>query len=124
MIFITIPFYEGMYIINAVNYIFYNAFEVYGRSVLIRDNANPERPNNEWFDEKCATARRSTFSKYLEIVSLSTTHFGFRFGLTADQNFLGSVFVILQSSIPFLRLKIACALRLVLLNRFLAEMYE
>jgi hypothetical protein len=61
---------------------------------------------------------------FLEIVSLSTAHFGFRFGLTADQNFLGSVFAILQSSIPFLRLKVACALRLVLLNRFLAEMYE
>jgi hypothetical protein len=65
-----------------------------------------------------------TFSKYLEIVSLSTTHFVLRFGPTAEQNFLGSVFAILQSSIPFLRLKIACALRLVLLNRFLAEMYE
>jgi hypothetical protein len=27
-----------------------------------------------------------TFSKYLEIVSLSTAHFVFRFGLPADQN--------------------------------------
>jgi hypothetical protein len=38
------------------------AFEVYGRSVLVRDNAIPERPNNEWFDEKCATARRNFHS--------------------------------------------------------------
>jgi hypothetical protein len=33
-----------------------------------------------------------TFSKYLEIVSLLTTHSVLRFGLTADQYFLGSVF--------------------------------
>jgi hypothetical protein len=47
---------------NISDILYKNAFEVYGRSVLIRDNANPERPNNEWFDEKCATARRNFHS--------------------------------------------------------------
>jgi hypothetical protein len=47
---------------NISDILYKNAFEVYGRSVLIRDNAKPEMPNNEWFDEKCATARRNFHS--------------------------------------------------------------
>lgn len=47
---------------NISDILYKYAFEVYGRSVLIRDNVNPERPNNEWFDEKCATARRNFHS--------------------------------------------------------------
>ena len=47
---------------NISDILYKYAFEVYGRSVLIRDNANPERPNNEWFDEKCVTARRNFHS--------------------------------------------------------------
>jgi hypothetical protein len=39
---------------NISDILYKYAFEVYGRSVLIRDNAYPERPNNEWFDGKCA----------------------------------------------------------------------
>ena len=27
------------------------AFDIFGRTVLIRDNNNSERPNNEWFNE-------------------------------------------------------------------------
>lgn len=34
------------------------AFDIFGRTVLIRDNNNSERPNNEWFNEKCEKARQ------------------------------------------------------------------
>jgi hypothetical protein len=47
---------------NISDILYKYAFEVYGRSVLIRDNAYPEWPNNEWFDGKCATARRNFHS--------------------------------------------------------------
>jgi hypothetical protein len=43
-----------------------------------------------------------TFSKCCSIVLLSIKHFDLDFGLTDDQNFLGSVLAILQSSSPFL----------------------
>jgi hypothetical protein len=42
---------------NISDILYKYAFEVSARSDLLRDNANPGTPNNEWFDQKCATAR-------------------------------------------------------------------
>ncbi|CAC5423263.1 unnamed protein product [Mytilus coruscus] len=39
------------------NILYNNAFKVFGRSILIRDKTNTDRPDNEWFDVKCASAR-------------------------------------------------------------------
>ena len=35
-----------------------NAFKVFGRSILIRDNCVTDRPDNDWFDAACKTARQ------------------------------------------------------------------
>jgi hypothetical protein len=63
---------------NISDILYKYAFEVYGRSVLIRDNVNPERPNNEWFDEKegmyrwrfewLTIVRKVQFKKYRQVV--------------------------------------------------------
>lgn len=55
--------------------IYDTAFKVCGNSIFIRDDKTSDRPENEWFDNKCIKARaefhyaRNIFSRHSNVAN-------------------------------------------------------